>query len=708
MFSNTGFSLISKRDWVYNCKNSYGEAKKTYDFIRSEMGFGDSKATCGQSYDRVVYIRHLNFAGKKVSDLSPLNGLTNLERLDLQRNNISSLNPLSGLINLQSLDLEGNKISDLSPLARLTKLEHLVVGEDSIRYGGHRNRISDLSPLVGLKNLKFLKLGHNQISDLSYLKFLTKLVYLDLNFNQISDISPLAGLTKLKDLNLSNNQISNIYSLSYLTELCRLNLSYNQISNLSPLKLLKNLIYLDLNSNYISELSDLAELRNLEWLYISKNQISNISPIVSLTKLSHVFVSNNQIADFSSVDSGLAIIGKDEQDIAKFYSKLMEDTQNTIALLSKLNDLPDLIEDVHQMKFYYSLVMYSYRTGAIDSDERDGYIQNGLLSCSKFTTDEDQWTIYRLILDKALQDGIINREQEIRFNIRGQLVNIENAAFIKDIQRAVKANTSSIKGLEGDIRALQKNIETVNDSLNKVKLGLKRKMDIESSVGFMGAVLNAVSFGAAGSALQAVAATTMADIIDFSDFTHMQEIAESVGYGDVFVEVRDTVSETDLAGAIGVGLSTVEDSSEDNLEKAVSEKSPMVVIAAMAAKIDDSQTKQTSQSTPTVPSQVFANSQKSTISSLSGYDSGFESDDEDDFPLHAAIKYSDLELLNEELDNCAQVNKLDKHGRTPADFAAIKGEEKMMKLIVEMGGYFKKGSKAKMRKVCRDRAAQKK
>ena len=46
---------------------------------------------------------YLNLGGVQISDLSPLAGLTNLERLRLSRNRISDLSPLKGLPNLKQL-----------------------------------------------------------------------------------------------------------------------------------------------------------------------------------------------------------------------------------------------------------------------------------------------------------------------------------------------------------------------------------------------------------------------------------------------------------------------------------------------------------------------------------------------------------------------------------------------------------------------------
>ena len=161
-----------------------------------------------------------------VSNLSPLAGLTNLNRLDLRGNNISDLSPLAGLTNLTWLELWDNRISDLSPLASLTNLTEL-------RLGG--NSISNLSPVAGLTNLATLLLQRNRISDLSPLSGLTNLTRLGVASNNISDLSPLSGLTNLATLGLQGNRISDLSPLAGLTNLAKVVLRYNRISDLSSL-----------------------------------------------------------------------------------------------------------------------------------------------------------------------------------------------------------------------------------------------------------------------------------------------------------------------------------------------------------------------------------------------------------------------------------------------------------------------------------------
>ena len=103
-------------------------------------------------------LRNLHLWKSSVSDLSPLSGLTNLAELYLGENSASDLSSLVGLTNLESLFLDGNGISDLSPLAGLTKLTRLALSNNSVL---------DLSPLAGLTSLRWMRLAGNNISDLS-------------------------------------------------------------------------------------------------------------------------------------------------------------------------------------------------------------------------------------------------------------------------------------------------------------------------------------------------------------------------------------------------------------------------------------------------------------------------------------------------------------------------------------------------------------
>ena len=100
----------------------------------------------------MVFLDH----GGKITDVTPLAGLKNLERLDLCQSPVSDLTPLAGMKNLQSLWLSESQVSDLTPLAGLKNLEWLIL---------RLTQVSDLTPLAGLTNLVYLDFRGTQVSD---------------------------------------------------------------------------------------------------------------------------------------------------------------------------------------------------------------------------------------------------------------------------------------------------------------------------------------------------------------------------------------------------------------------------------------------------------------------------------------------------------------------------------------------------------------
>ncbi len=245
-------------EWMVNNKDKYPkETQHTIDVLLQEGSIKELKTK-----------DYLTIYKRKISDLTPLAGLTQLKKLRLTENNISDISPLAGLTILDNLSLDRNNISDISPLAGLTKLERLHL---------EQNNISDISPLAGL----------------------TKLGRLFLEQNNISDISPLAGLTELYQLSLSQNNISDISPLVGLTGLTVLYLERNSISDISPLAELTNIYWLKLNDNYISDISPLAGLTRLDNLSLERNNISDISSLAGLTQLKSLFLNQSNIPDIS-------------------------------------------------------------------------------------------------------------------------------------------------------------------------------------------------------------------------------------------------------------------------------------------------------------------------------------------------------------------------------------------------------------------------
>ena len=285
----------------------------------------------------------LRLRGNSISDISPLEGLNNLTYLNLSGNSISDISPLEGPNNLKILDLERNSISDISPLERLNNLTGLFL---------RNNSISSISPLGGLNNLTDLNLGNNSFSDISALSGLTNLRWLSLRNNSISDLSPLAANTGLGTgdrVLLDGNPLNfasidrHIPALEHrgvqvdfdavvaepvdipdpnlraaienelgkasgdtirpgdMETLTELIAMDKNLRNLAGLEYATKLKVLDLRDNSVSNISALAELTNLKILRFARNNITDISPVVKLTNLTELNFRSNSVSDISFV-----------------------------------------------------------------------------------------------------------------------------------------------------------------------------------------------------------------------------------------------------------------------------------------------------------------------------------------------------------------------------------------------------------------------
>lgn len=235
----------------------------------------------------LVNLRELDLLNTNVTDLTPLQGLRNLEVLTVGgeisgTSAISDLSPLAGLTQLRELSVSGTEITDLSLLAALTNLEHLSVTSSPL---------SDLTPLAGLAGLTELNLSINAITNLTPISTLINLETLYLGGNQITDAGPLAPLTNLTQLGLAGNDIADLSPLTSLTGLTLLELGAehymaphygpSNVSDISPLAGLTGLTTLDLSHTSVRDITPLANLTNLRRLYMKNTLVSDITPIVN-------------------------------------------------------------------------------------------------------------------------------------------------------------------------------------------------------------------------------------------------------------------------------------------------------------------------------------------------------------------------------------------------------------------------------------------
>ena len=241
--------------------------------ISEELGKSVNAPITAEDMKRLTFLSIIE--GQDIRDLTGLQFATNLSSIRIEGSKVSDLSPIAGLTQLKALDIDSidspSVIHDAKQLSRLVNLTFLAL-----------HGVEDLTPLAGLPKLEQLFVSHSNIRDLSPLAGLTKLEHVYLPGGDISDLTPLAGLTELEELHLRRNSISDISPIAGLTGLNRLDLGFNAISDVSPLAGLTNLKWLSVADNDISDVTPLARLINLQWLGVYKNEISDISPLDGL------------------------------------------------------------------------------------------------------------------------------------------------------------------------------------------------------------------------------------------------------------------------------------------------------------------------------------------------------------------------------------------------------------------------------------------
>ena len=147
--------------------------------------------------------------------------------LEATGKNIKELSGIENLVNLKRINLEKNSINNIEPLEKLTSLEEVCLDN---------NDIKDINALENITSIESLSLSGNRIEDISHLKNLKNLEKLNLDKNEIMDIAPLGEMQYLKYINLSSNKINNIDKLNNLGNLNSLYLDDNSITNFSGIK----------------------------------------------------------------------------------------------------------------------------------------------------------------------------------------------------------------------------------------------------------------------------------------------------------------------------------------------------------------------------------------------------------------------------------------------------------------------------------------
>ena len=272
-------------------------------------------------------LQHLDLSGFScwsVTSIEPLRGLSCLTHLNINyMPDLTSITPLVGLTRLQKLLCQQSRVNELSELldlSRLTRLQKLScpwkgvpalttlmdLQELHISHMLTVEHFSVLSSLSCLQKLRcsFLMIPVTNISALSVLQGLRRLeIYYACS---VLDLQPLSALYQLTCLDMYSLQgISNLLlPLANLTRLQALSCkSMKALVDVSCLEVLLDLRHLNLSDTPVWDLRPLSRLTRLQTLSCHKTCADSMEPLSALPDLRRLDISNTRIVDLRSVSA---------------------------------------------------------------------------------------------------------------------------------------------------------------------------------------------------------------------------------------------------------------------------------------------------------------------------------------------------------------------------------------------------------------------
>ncbi len=206
------------------------------------------------------------YAGADV-DLSPLAALQQLEVLVLQEQPVTDISVLQEIGTLKRLDLRETRVRDTAVLSHFAGLEELVL---------RNTAVTDIKPLESLSHLKKLDIAYTAVTDLSALSNAVSLQSLLAEGSQISDVTPLLSLPQLSQFTFHETRLSSLCVISHL-------------------QCFQTAEMLDLSGTEVDLLYGIAQAESVKELRLYNMKVMSFLPLLALHKLGVLRINTHQI-----------------------------------------------------------------------------------------------------------------------------------------------------------------------------------------------------------------------------------------------------------------------------------------------------------------------------------------------------------------------------------------------------------------------------
>lgn len=208
---------------------------------------GQKTAIMGSEFyrflDQIINLTNLDLSGKKeITDLTPINRLSDLQTVNIANTGVSDLMPLRNMNKLNSLDISGTGISSLEPLRYCILINQLKM---------RNTKVDDIGVVASFPGLTTLDAGNTGIASIDELVELTSMVNMRINNTKVRDLNSVSGMINMEMLNISSTAVD----------------------NLEPVRGMKKLQILLCDSTLVNSLSALDSLNRLQRVYINNGKI---------------------------------------------------------------------------------------------------------------------------------------------------------------------------------------------------------------------------------------------------------------------------------------------------------------------------------------------------------------------------------------------------------------------------------------------------
>jgi hypothetical protein len=286
MIDSVGWELVEDWDW-----NWLEKKRKNYrSLVKHELLEGAWKLL----FEKDWYSQQTtNDVDKRISTITPLEGLVNLRTLVLQNNLIENLGPVSGMVQLRDLNCISNQIRDLSPLRNLQSLEELALT---------KNPVKSFRVLETLPALRELRISNDQVPVFVECKRFSALRVLSVGGKgSIRNLEDFPEMPRLKVLSAEN--LKDPAGIERFGQLETLDLSSGSFVSIDLLGKLKNMTHLEITTSKPIDIEPLSKLSALRSLYIHCRKVQGLSSLSGLPVLHEVKMNDKTLHDANELEA---------------------------------------------------------------------------------------------------------------------------------------------------------------------------------------------------------------------------------------------------------------------------------------------------------------------------------------------------------------------------------------------------------------------